>query len=113
MTPNLLPNRSHDVAIDTEGEIARVEIRIASRGGQLADVELEADEPASYAIEVGTPEGDGDGIHWFETEPAAEFDDVEALSDTFFTPKTWLRVVVTDAAPAGETATISISRGGL
>lgn len=97
-----------DQAIDTVDAVLLEERTI---GDALVSLNIEATADASYAIDVSAkeePDGDAD---WFldeETYDKADVADPQDIRDTFYCADRHLRVRVTDAAAAGETADVTI-----
>lgn len=97
----------HEVSIDSTGEIARFDLGDSPSQAHVVSLNLEAAATASYAVDVGVR--DGDGVRWFEGE--ATYADTDAISDAWEQADRYLRVRVTSAAAADETATIAVSTG--
>ncbi|MDS0258568.1 hypothetical protein NDI56_03975 [Haloarcula sp. S1CR25-12] len=95
-----------DAPIDETGEIARVEVP----GDRLVSINIEASADASYAVDVAAGKSPGTD-DWFEGEVVydqADVDDAQDIRDAFILGDRYLRIRVTDAAGAGETADVTI-----
>ncbi|EMA19012.1 hypothetical protein [Haloarcula argentinensis] len=98
--------RASGADISTTGVVLRAE----TPGDALVSLNIDATADASYALDVSPT---GDPQDWFEAEEtyaAADVDDLQDIRDTFVAGDAYIRVRVTSAAAAGETADITIQQ---
>jgi hypothetical protein len=101
------------VAIDTNDAILA---EVYTPGDPIVSLNIEATADASYALDVAPevddsnpPEND-DYFEGEETYDQADEPDPQDVRDTFIAGDGWLRIRVTDAAAAGETADVTIQQ---
>jgi exosome complex RNA-binding protein Csl4 len=95
-----------DADISSTGEIVRAEVP----SDHVVSVNIEATADASYAIDVAAVDDPG-ADDWFEGEVTydqADESDPQDIRDTFVLGDRWMRIRVTTAAGAGETATVTL-----
>ncbi|NLV11883.1 hypothetical protein [Haloarcula argentinensis] len=98
--------RESDADISTTGVVLTAE----TPGDALVSLNIDATADASYALDVSPT---GDASDWFdgeETYNQADVDDPQDIRDTFIAGDAYVRIRVTDAAAAGETADITIQQ---
>lgn len=100
--------RVYEESIEATGSIAELDLEDAGRTGRGLHIGLniEGSEAASYAIDVGGPDGNG-GIHWFTD--VQTYDGVSEVADAWTHTARYLRLRVTSAASAGSTAQVYLS----
>lgn len=105
-------NQSQTIPIDDTGEVARVNLEEVGRPAWLIGLSLDdADAAASYAVDLGVPDGSG-GVDWVATDEVT-YSSVTEISDTWDQPERYLRVRVTSAASTDDTARLTVSAGVL
>ena len=104
-------NRLLSKAIDATGELAVFEIREdVDPDSKHVGLNIDGGEAASYAVDVGAPDGDGNVVWISQNE--AEYTDTADVSDGWRQTEKYMRIRVTTAAPtAGTTADVYVSRG--
>lgn len=108
--PELAPDSVHTVPIDATGEVATFEISGDWDPAYTIGLNVDGDEAASYAVDLGGKDHNDDTITWFTDE--TEYDSTARISDAWIQAEEWLRVrVTTAAATAGSEATIYVARG--
>lgn len=103
----------HTVSIDETGELARFQVSGDWDTEMAIGLNISSDTDgvtASYAVDLGGSNV-GDGEPTWVAEDEATYTGVESVSDGWYQTEEWLRVRVTDAAAAGEEATLYVSRG--
>lgn len=88
--------------ISAQGDIIVLHVREAPQVG----LQIEATAEADYAVDVGP-----DGTTWFENVETYEAanEDTTRIDDGWTQPEEWLRVRVSAAAAAGETADVYVA----
>lgn len=104
-------NRLLTKAIDATGELAVFQIRAnTDPDAKHIGLNIDGDEAASYAVDVGAPDGEG-GVRWI-SQNEAEYTDSASVSDGWRQTEKYLRIrVTTAAATTGSSADLYVSRG--
>lgn len=105
----LNPNNTETVPIDGTGEIARYEVSTPSGGAPTIGLNIDGDDVASYAVDVGGSDSDDEATVWFNDE--VTYTDVSSVSDGWVQAEEWVRIRVTSAATAGSEAVVYLARG--
>lgn len=98
---------AHTVGIDSTGEVATFDLGDAPSQGHVVSLNIDGTTAADYAVDIGVRDGDG-GTKWYTDE---ETYSASAISDAWKQSDRFLRLRVTSAAGAGDTADIAVSAG--
>lgn len=105
----LFPNSLHEIDIDEVGEVAYFDVLRDEESGSIVGVNLEADATASYRVDVGF--STENGIEYFSDTAEETYNDTQSISDSWMQAERFLKIEVTSAAPAGETAKLYVAAG--
>lgn len=106
------PNRPYTVDIDATGEVAQYQIITGGTPRRVKTVSLNisGSEAASYQVEFGEMDAESGEIEWYDPSEYA-YTSTTSVHDGWVQSETYLRILVTGAATAGATASISVSSG--
>lgn len=103
-------NSIETLPIDSTGELAHFRItNPMDDDPPTVGLNIDGDEAASYAVDVGGRNNESDPITWFTDE--ATYSSTSRVSDAWIQTETFMRIRVTSAASAGSEATLYVAQG--
>lgn len=102
-------NTVHSLPIDTAEPIAWFRLGDQSgRDQRLVALHIKSGASASYRIDFGGMTADGD-VQWFEGGSGYQYSGTDRVSDGWYQPEQFARIVVTTAASGGSTADVMLA----